>query len=347
MTRTAFKAAASTLIVAMTMTGFSGQSDAMRRFNASAHPAQSRDRPPTPSRRPRRRAVAGQLDDAHGDGAGGGAEPARRRLSPAARRHLSEVRPLRFGARRPMPTCSSSIPQPPRRAQHRPDPDRPGQSATPRWRGSTISPARAGRPMSASLMRSPASPAAPCNCSNPPPARRARRRAPARISLSLMPWPATGAGPRDRRAGLSPADLPARMAQWAALRPARRRRDPGRRLARRHVPAEDPASRSALALAPEPPPTALAAADPAPRRSRSRRPSRRPAAPAPAAGRRGGRRPRRPPSGCRPRHSYQRRAEAPVAAPTVREPQPIAPAARGPRPICRRRSQPGRRPSRR
>jgi Flp pilus assembly protein TadD len=33
MTRTAFKAAASTLIVALTMTGFSAQSDAMRRFN--------------------------------------------------------------------------------------------------------------------------------------------------------------------------------------------------------------------------------------------------------------------------------------------------------------------------
>jgi Flp pilus assembly protein TadD len=44
MTRTAFKAAASTLIVALTMTGFSGQSDAMRRFNDPVRAASRADR---------------------------------------------------------------------------------------------------------------------------------------------------------------------------------------------------------------------------------------------------------------------------------------------------------------
>ncbi|MEA3030169.1 MAG: hypothetical protein QOG13_1494 [Sphingomonadales bacterium] len=44
MTRTAFKAAASTLIVSMTMTGFSGQSDAMRRIGDPARAASRADR---------------------------------------------------------------------------------------------------------------------------------------------------------------------------------------------------------------------------------------------------------------------------------------------------------------
>jgi len=44
MTRTAFKAAASTCIVAMTMTGFSGQSDAMRRLNQPTRATSPNDR---------------------------------------------------------------------------------------------------------------------------------------------------------------------------------------------------------------------------------------------------------------------------------------------------------------
>jgi Flp pilus assembly protein TadD len=44
MTRTAFKAAASTLIVTMTMTGFSGQSDALRRFNEPVRATSRSDR---------------------------------------------------------------------------------------------------------------------------------------------------------------------------------------------------------------------------------------------------------------------------------------------------------------
>ncbi|MEA3046286.1 MAG: hypothetical protein QOJ53_618, partial [Sphingomonadales bacterium] len=44
MTRTAFKAAASTLIVSMTMTGFSGQSDAMRRIGDPARATSRADR---------------------------------------------------------------------------------------------------------------------------------------------------------------------------------------------------------------------------------------------------------------------------------------------------------------
>jgi Flp pilus assembly protein TadD len=63
MTRTAFKAAASTLIVAMTMTGFSGQSAAVRRFNDPARATSRTDRQAAQLHEQAARALqSGQLD---------------------------------------------------------------------------------------------------------------------------------------------------------------------------------------------------------------------------------------------------------------------------------------------
>ena len=65
MTRTAFKAAASTLIVTMTMTGFSGQSDALRRFNEPVRATSRSDRQAAQLQAQAAQALqSGQLDSA-------------------------------------------------------------------------------------------------------------------------------------------------------------------------------------------------------------------------------------------------------------------------------------------
>ena len=67
MTRTVFKAAASTLIVAMTMTGFSGQSGAARRFNDPVRAASRSDRQAAQLHAQAAQALqSGQLEQARG-----------------------------------------------------------------------------------------------------------------------------------------------------------------------------------------------------------------------------------------------------------------------------------------
>jgi len=67
MTRTVFKAAASTLIVAMTMTGFSGQSGAARRFNDPVRAASRTDREAAQLHAQAAQALqSGQLEQARG-----------------------------------------------------------------------------------------------------------------------------------------------------------------------------------------------------------------------------------------------------------------------------------------
>ena len=155
--------------------------------------------------------------------------------------------------------------QRPRRAQHRPDPDRAGQSARPR---SARLDDLAGRAPAADVglayALAGAADRAVQIARSGRPRRRRRRRAPARISRSLMRSPAIGAAPaRVAAQDVSPAELAARMAAMGGVSPgpapARPRSPPCSASAR----PQDPASRSALALAPKPRPPA---ARPSPRR---------------------------------------------------------------------------------
>ena len=349
MNRTAFKFAASTLIVAMTMAGFSAQSAAMRRLGNTVQA----DTPRRPAGR--RAARPGRARAAAGP-AGRGADrmeqavaliAARRRLPHAARRHLSEERPLRFGPRHLSPTCSSSIRRNVRAglsfaltqiAQGRP------QAAVGR---STISPSRApAADVGLAYALAGRTDRAIEHARSCRALADRRRRAPARISRSLMRCRRLAPRPRHRRAGPVAGRARARMQQWAAFARPGAGADPGRRPARRVAGRRIRASRSGSRSRPRPR-AALAvaeAADPAPETSRPPRPAApsievayaQPEPAAAAAPVRSPRRsrPKRPLPGCRPRRPM---------SPRLLQPRSLRPPARRGR---RRRSTrcPKRRP---
>ena len=250
--------------------------------------------------------------------------PARRRLPAAARRRLSEERPLRFGPRHLCRRDRARSGERPRRPQRRPDPDRAGPPGRRGRACSTRSPAARPPPMSASPMRWPASPSAPIemlesaarspigDAAHPPESRAClclRRR--------LAPRP------RDRRAGhlarrsrrahgamgrlRAPRRRPAQVASLLGVAPGRGSGPAGPARARR------PPAGAAQAVPTRSPASAERRRAPSSRRRSRRRsesppPRRRP--------------PRRRPSGCRrPDLPARGVAEAPARA---ARPRPVA-----------------------
>ena len=248
------------------------------------------------------------------------AEPARRRLPDAARRRLSEERPLQFRPRHLCRRGRARSVQRARQPQRRPDPDRAGPPGrrgrhARRYRRTARRP-----PISASPMRWPASRRA---VELLEPAARSPMATPRTRQNLALAYAFAGdwrARPRDRRAGhLARRPRRAHGAMGRA-RPARRRRRPRSPPCSASRRARMPASRSGSRSAPAAPVVPGADADPGrrgagpvARRVRARR--------ARHARRRGRRRRRAPGRGAgllgraetfRPRRSPRRRARAPA-----------------------------------